>query len=153
LQIDVRAPALLVYHYQTVRGILQSHGGHFIVFFGRLAMRRLDVGDASAGPAEGESRLPAVGHTYEVEFDDAVFRLRFESETVMTVTDPAQGTSETLQVTATAIRPDVFMLSWQEASKTTVVNVGDFENGILYTTVTRPDGTFLRIKGTLKRLQ
>jgi hypothetical protein len=137
----------------TAKEILQSHGGHFIVFFGRGAMHRLDVGGTSAASAEYESRLPAVGHTYAADFDGAVFHLRCESETVMTVTDPAKGTSETVQMTATEIRVGVFMLSWQEASKATVVSVGDFENGIVYSSVTRSDGTFLRLQGTLKRLQ
>ena len=136
----------------TVKEILQSHGGHFLVFFGRLAMHRLDVGDALAAPVEDESRVAAVGHTYEAEFDGVVFHLRFESEAVMTVTDPAKGTSETVQMEATGIRPGVVMISWREASKATVVSVGDFENGIIYTVVTRSDGTFLRMKGMLKRL-
>jgi hypothetical protein len=137
----------------TVKEILQSHGGHFIVFYGRWAIQSLDAGSMSAAPAEYESRLPAVGHTYAVDFDGAVFHLRFESETVMTVTDPAKGTSETVQIIATEIRVGVFMISWQEASKATMVSVGDFENGIVYSSVTRSDGTFLRLQGTLKRLQ
>jgi hypothetical protein len=138
---------------ERVAEILQAHGGHFLVFFGRWTMQLLDAGSRSAALAEDESRLPAVGHTYEAEFGGAVFHLRFESETVMTVTDPARGTSETVQMSAAGIRPGVVMLSWQEASKATVVSVGDFENGVVYTNVTRPDGTFLRAKSTLKRLQ
>jgi hypothetical protein len=138
---------------ETVKEILQSHSGHFIVFYGRWAMQSLDAGSTSAASAEYESRLPAVGYTYEAGFDGAVFHLRFESEAEMTVTDPAKGTSETVQMEATGIRPGVVMISWQEANKATMVSVGDFENGIVYTSVTRSDGTFLRLKGTLKRLQ
>ena len=138
---------------EAVKEILQSHGGHFIVFFGKLAMHRLDVGSTSAAPEEYDSHLPVVGHTYEAAFDDAVLHLRFESETVMTVTDPAKGTSETVQMEAMGIRPGVVMISWQEASKATMVSVGDFENGIIYTNVTRYDGTFLRMQGTLQKLR
>jgi hypothetical protein len=45
------------------------------------------------------------------------------------------------------------MFSWQEASKTTVVHVVDFENRIVYANSTHSGGAFLRMKGTLKRLQ
>jgi len=41
----------------------------------------------------------------------------------------------------------------QEKDKTTVVHVRDFEKGIVYTNITRPDNTFVRLKGTLKKVQ
>ena len=100
--------------------------------------------------------FPAVGHVYEVNFSSWVFHLHFKSEMVMTLTnaeDPFKGTSETVQISVTPIRPGVFMISWQEAEKTTVVHVEDFENGIVHTNVTLPNGVFLRRSGTLKKLQ
>jgi hypothetical protein len=138
---------------ETVVEILGSHGGHFLVFFGRWSMHLLDADSTSAAPTDDEIRLPTVGDIYEAEFGGAVFHLRFESEAEMTVTDPAKGTSETVQIEATGIRPGVVMISWQEASRATVVSVGDFENGIIYTNVTRSDGTFLRMQGRLQKLQ
>jgi hypothetical protein len=138
---------------ETVKEILQAHGGHFIVFFGRWSMRLLDAGSTSAVPTDDENRLPTVGDIYEAEFGGAVFHFRFESEDEMIITDPAKGTSTTVQMSATVIRPGVVMISWQEANKTTVVSVGDFENEIIYTNATRSDGTFLRMQGTLKRRQ
>jgi hypothetical protein len=74
----------------------------------------------------------------------------------MTLTNaegPFKGISETVQISVTPIRPGVFMISWQEADKTTVVHVEDFENGIVHTNVTEPNGAFLRRSGTLKKLQ
>lgn len=139
---------------EKVREILKSHGGHFIKFFGNWAMRSLDIGNLTpAAPAAYESYLPDVGHIYEVHFDGAVLKVRYESEEVMTLTDQARGASETVRMSTTEIRPGVLMISWQEASKTTVVHVVDFENRIVYANTTRPDGTFIRMKGTLKRLQ
>jgi hypothetical protein len=41
----------------------------------------------------------------------------------------------------------------QQANKTTVVHVEDFEQGIVYTTITQPDSTFLNLRGTAKRVQ
>src|SRR6266699_2150719 len=87
--------------------------------------------------------FPAVGHVYEAHFGSWVFHLHFASETVMTLTNAQglfKGTSETVQIAVTLIRPGVFLISWQEADKTTVVHVQDFENGIVHTNVTEPNG-------------
>ena len=139
---------------EKVREILKSHGGHFIKFFGNWAIQSLDIGSSMpAAPAEYESYLPDIGHIYEAHFDREVLNVRYESEEVMTLTDQAKGTSETVRMSTTEIRPGVLMFSWQEASKTTVVHVVDFENRIVYANNTRPDGTFLQMKGALKRLQ
>lgn len=56
-------------------------------------------------------------------------------------------------MTATGIRPGVFLISWQEAGKTAVVDAGDFGKEIVCANITRPEGTFLQMKGTLKCLQ
>src|SRR5262249_45387916 len=139
---------------EKVREILKSHGGHFIKFFGNWAIQSLDIGTFTpADPAEYENYLPDVGHIYEVHFDSAVLNIRYESEEVMTLTDQAKGTSETVRMSTTQIRSGVLMFSWQEVSKTTVVHVVDFENRIVYANITQSGGAFLRMKGTLKRLQ
>ncbi len=90
--------------------------------------------------------FPAIGHVYEANFGSWVFHLYFKSKTVMTITNvagPLNGTSETVQIAVTLIRPGVFMISWQEADKTTVVHIQDFENGIVHTNVTEPNGVFI----------
>jgi hypothetical protein len=139
---------------EKVRDILKSHGGRFIKFFGNWAIQSLDTGSfAPAAPAEYESYLPDIGHIYEAHFDGAVLNVRYESKEVMTLTDQAKRTSETVRMSSTKIRRGVLMFSWQEASKTTAVHVVDFENGVVYANTTQPDGTFIRMKGALKRLQ
>jgi hypothetical protein len=45
------------------------------------------------------------------------------------------------------------MICWQEADKTTVVHIDDFENGIVRTRVTEPNGVFIHKSGTLKEVQ
>jgi hypothetical protein len=90
---------------------------------------------------------------YEANFGSWVHHLHFESETVMTLTTAA-GDSETVQIAVTPIRPGVFLICWQEADKTTVVHVEDFENGIVHTNITTERiGAFIRRSGTLKKLQ
>jgi molybdenum cofactor biosynthesis MoaF-like protein len=133
--------------------ILKSHGGHFINFYGRWAMQSLDASESmTKARVEDEGGLPAVGHNYEANFDGRNFQIRFESGGMLIVTDSAQKRSQTVQVPATEIRSGVFMISWQEANKTTLVWVLDLENGIVYSNTLQPDGTFLLSKGTLKRL-
>jgi len=105
---------------QTRAGdILKSHGGHFINFYGRWTMQSL----------EDEEGFPTAGRSYEVNFDDARLQIRFESGNLMTITDVVQNTSETVQVTVTAVRSGIFMLSWQD----TVVWVVDLDNGVVFT--------------------
>src|SRR5438034_11780374 len=97
------------------------------------------------------THFPAVGHVYEVNFGRWVHHLHFESETVMTLTTaggPFKGSSETVQIAVTLIRPGVFLTSWQEKDKTTVVHVEDFENSIVYTNITERSGAFIRLSGT-----
>jgi hypothetical protein len=99
------------------------------------------------------THFPAVGHVYEANFGSWVHHLHFESETVMTLTT-AEGISETVQIAVTPIRPGVFLICWQEANKTTVVHVEDYENGIVHTNITTGrSGAFIRRSGTLKKVQ
>jgi hypothetical protein len=102
------------------------------------------------------SHFPAVGHVYEAHFGSWVHHLHFESETVMTITnagDPFEGTSEIVQIVVTPIRPGVFLTSWQEKDKTTVVHVEDYENSIVHTNITERGGAFIRRSGTLKQVR
>ncbi len=102
------------------------------------------------------THFPAVGHVYEADFGSWVFQLYFQSETVMTLTNakgPFKGISETIQISGTPIRPGVFLICWQEADKTTVVHIDDFENGIVHTRVTEPNGVFIHNCGRLKEVQ
>lgn len=100
--------------------------------------------------------FPAVGHVYEANFGRWVHQLHFESETVMTLVTaegPVTGTAETVQIAVTPIRPGVFLVCWQEANKTTVVHVEDFEKGIVHTNITERGGAFIHRSGTWKQLR
>ena len=103
-----------------------------------------------------EPPIPAISHVYEANFGSWVFHIHFKSEKVLTITNdacPFKGASETVQIAVTPIRPGVFMICWQEADKTTVVHVQDFDNGIVHANVTEPNGVFIRHSGTLKEVQ
>ncbi len=123
-------------------------------------MERLNTRDQSTAPSNdlpmSTTHFPAIGHVYEAHFGSWADHLHFESETVMTLTTakgPFKGTSETVQIAVTPIRPGVFLICWQEADKTTVVHIEDFENGIVHTNIIGRGGAFLRRSGTLKQVQ
>ena len=102
------------------------------------------------------TRFPAVGHVYEAHFGSWVHHLHFETETVMTLINadvPFKEYTETVQIMVIPIRPGVFLTSWQERDKTTVVHVEDYENGLVHTSVTQRNGTLIRLSGTLKQVR
>lgn len=101
-------------------------------------------------------KFPAAGHVYIVDFGAFVVELNFESDTKLTYTgirpDGSRGQSETVWITATYIRDNVFMVTWQEGDKTTVVHVEDYENNVIYTNITNPNNTFQKFKGTVRQI-
>jgi hypothetical protein len=133
--------------------ILKSHRAHFINFYGRWAMKSLDVTEPRPEThADADHGISGTGHTYEANFAGGSFQIHLESGSMMTITDPVQKTFGPVEVTATEIRPDVSMIAWQEASRKTHVWVLDLENAIVYSNTLQPDGTLISGNGPLKRL-
>lgn len=111
-------------------------------------------------PAEKTAQaeaFPAVGHEYRVDFGNGnAFSLAFQSDKQMKFTkleEPGIGQAETVQFTQRKIRDGVYLVYWQEASKTTVVHVEDFVEGMVYTNITTPDGTFYNSSSRLTKLK
>ena len=97
---------------------------------------------------------PLVGRKAEADFGDFTFGLDFTTHRQMTFTDLSgafDGLSDTINYTAVAIRPNIFMVYWSEPNSTraNVTHVQDFENGIVYTNIAGPDGSFTNLKGKL----
>lgn len=58
------------------------------------------------------------------------------------------GVTETVQYTAVEVAKGVFMVYWHEfGTGANVVHVQDYNNGIVYTNIAAPDGSFTNIKG------
>ena len=96
--------------------------------------------------------IQIIGKKFQANFGDFAFELNFESETQLTwraLSNQGFGDAETVSITKTAIRPNVYMVYWKEKSGTTVTHLEDFENGIVYTNITDPDNHFINLKGTL----
>lgn len=99
-----------------------------------------------------ENKIEVIGNKFKADFGDYAFELNFESEIQLTwkaLTNDGFGAFETVTITKTEIRPNVYMVYWKEKSGTTVTHVEDFEKGIVYTNITSPDNSFLNLKGKL----
>ena len=98
------------------------------------------------------NKIDVIGKKFDADFGDYLFELHFESETKLTFTSlkgDTKGYSETVNITMTEIRPNVYMTYWAEKSGATVTHIEDFEKGIVYTNITYPDLSFYNLKGTL----
>src|SRR3977135_3876448 len=102
--------------------------------------------------------FPAVGHRYLVDFKDFRVELYFASETSLTYTgikkDGSHGASETVSITVEPIRDQLFLVTWQEGDKTTVVHLEDYKNNVIRPTITGPgpDSTFSKFHGRMTLL-
>jgi hypothetical protein len=97
--------------------------------------------------------FPAVGHRYLVDFQAFRVELFFSSESSLTYTgiapDGSRGGSETVTICVEPIRDELFLVTWQEADKTTVVHLEDYKNNTITTNITNPDQTFQKFHGTM----
>jgi len=98
--------------------------------------------------------IPYVGHTFEVDFGEAVFHTTFDSERELTFI-PIKGNLgviETVKYGNVEIHPNAYFLYWQEKDKTTVTAYWDFEKLIVHSNVTLPGNHFLNLNGKLTPL-
>jgi hypothetical protein len=100
-----------------------------------------------------EGPFPAVGHRYLVDFKAFRVELFFTSGNSLTYTevkpDDSRGSSETVSISVEPIGDELFLVTWQEADKTTVVHLEDYKNNTIITNITDPDHTFSTFHGTM----
>jgi molybdenum cofactor biosynthesis MoaF-like protein len=98
------------------------------------------------------TNFPGVGHKYLVDFSAFRVELAFTSLTSLTYTgiaaDGQRGSSETVAIRIEPIADDIFLVTWQESDKTTVVHVEDFSKKTITTNITNPDLTFDQFHGS-----
>jgi hypothetical protein len=102
------------------------------------------------------SKFPAVGHRYFVDFQAFQVELDFTSETVLTYynldKDGNRVGSETVTIKVEPITEGIFLVTWQESDKTTVVHVEDYNRHTIVTNITEPDLSFDQFHGTFRQL-
>lgn len=100
--------------------------------------------------------FPAVGHRYLVDFKAFRVELYFSSETSLTYTnldrDGKPVGSETVNIKVKSIRDRLFIVTWQESDKTTVVHLEDYKDNRIITNITDPDSTFSEYQGSMKQI-
>jgi hypothetical protein len=96
--------------------------------------------------------FPAVGHRYLVDFVEFKVELNFLSATSLTYAsvapDGTRGTPVPVTIAVEAIGDMLFLVTWQESDKTTVVHVEDYAKNTIITNITNPDLTFEQHHGT-----
>lgn len=70
-------------------------------------------------------------------------RLKFE------ISEGPFARIETVESQVIPLGNGIFAVSWQEQDGATVVNVQDYDRGVIHSFATLPDGQFLRMTGTL----
>lgn len=118
----------------------------------------LTAGVASAGGSgPSAATFPAAGHVYRVDFGGGnAFDIAFRSGQEMTFTklqEPRKGMVETIHFSHQRLRDGLYMVYWQEADQTTVVHVEDFAEGIVYSNITGPDGSFFNGSSKLTKIK
>jgi hypothetical protein len=125
--------------------ILNTHGAESVGFYGRWAYESLSENKPVA-PSTGS----AAGLSFETTIDGEVMTVGFESDAAASVT--YAGRDERLRAAVAWIRPDVVLLSWQDADRTTVIHVDDVDAGTAHAVKVDRAGTRRHAAGTLRRV-
>lgn len=92
---------------------------------------------------------------YELEFPEFTAEISVLSPTHLQF-EIKEGRYERTAVVnyeAIKIRTGVFIVSWQEEDKSTIVHVEDFVNRKIYTFATLDDHTFIRSRGNIRFIE
>jgi hypothetical protein len=96
------------------------------------------------------------GRLFEADFGEKVFTLFYENASKLMLTEvkgPDVGRIQNLSVNIVELRPNLFLVNWQEESKLTVTDIEDYEKGVVYANMTTPGGNFVSIKGVLREIK
>ncbi|NCD69669.1 MoaF-related domain-containing protein [Mucilaginibacter agri] len=101
--------------------------------------------------------MDIIGNKYLVTFGMAKATLNFDSETSLTFNiiekeGQKQNITETVAIKLTELRPQLYLVTWQEENGTTVTQVQDYENETVYSNWTASCGLFTNIKGTIQKV-
>jgi len=92
------------------------------------------------------SGFPGAGHRYFVDFVAFQVELDFTSETSLTYYNLDKNGnkvgSETVTIKVELITDGIFLVTWQESDKTTVVHIEDYNRQTIVTNITEPDLSF-----------
>lgn len=113
----------------------------------------LDIGELLL--IEKDERFSIINRLFMADFGENVFTLFYENEKTLILKGlkgPESGKVQRLTVRIIELRPNLFMVNWQEANKLTVTDIEDYEKGIVYANMTTPSDNFVTAQGSLKEI-
>jgi hypothetical protein len=134
---------------EAAADILGSHGAESIEYYGRWSWHSLEPHPAAP---DGSLRDPAPGRTYEIQFGGTPTRVRLDSESRVTILRRSAGSPDLTRIPVTHLKPQMLMITWQEADRTTTVHVYDFESGEAHAVVSYANRSVQRARGTVRRV-
>jgi hypothetical protein len=100
--------------------------------------------------------FPGAGHRYFVDFKAFRVELDFASETSLTYynldKDGNKVGSETVTIRTEPIADGIFLVTWQETDKSTVVHIEDYNQRTIVTNITQSNLTFDQFHGAFRQL-
>jgi hypothetical protein len=102
------------------------------------------------------NNLSIIGRLFEADFGEKAFTLFYENASKLILTEvkgPEVGRIQKLTVNIVELRPNLFMVNWQEENKLTVTDIEDYEKGVVYANMTTANDSFISIKGTLRDIK
>jgi hypothetical protein len=135
---------------EAAADILGTHGAASVEFYGRWAWHALEP--HLSPPIDDTLRDPTPGRTYEIALDGSAIRVRFDSESRVSILRKAAGASDIPRIPVTFLKPQVLMLTWNDSGQTTHVHVYDFETSEAHSVVNHANHSVHRAKGTLRRV-
>ena len=133
---------------EAAADILGTHGAEFIEFYGRWSWQSLEA--HAAAPVDGPLGDATPGRTYEIDLGGTATHVRLDSPTRATILRGSAGSPDLSHLPVTHLRPQLLMVAWQEADRTTTVHVYDLESGEAHAVVTYGDRRVIRARGTVR---
>ena len=96
-------------------------------------------------------RLPlAPLRTYEIDLGGTATHVCLESATSATILRKSTGSPDIAHLPVTELRPNLLMVAWQDADRTTTVHVYDFDSGEAHAVVGHGERRVRRARGTVR---
>jgi MoaF-like len=130
--------------------ILGAHGAELIEFYGRWSWQALESHPDAVPAALGE---PVPGRTYEIDLGGTATHLCLESATSATILRKSTGSPDIAHLPVTELRPNLLMVAWQDADRTTTVHVYDFDSGEAHAVIGHGERRVRRARGTVRPAQ
>ena len=134
---------------EAAADILGAHGAESLEFYGRWSWHSLEPHPPAA--ADDPRPDPVPGRIYEIDVEGTRTRVRWDSESRVTILRKAAGSPDLHRLPVTYLKPHLAMITWQELDRTTNVHVYDFDSREAHAVVSYFNRSVHRATGTVHR--